>query len=576
MNTVQYIYKYSFKLIFLMLISSYAHAQVEEEAERPVTIDSFDVVRDYKPLLADAVKIRRSPDMSNKRSYMPKLTYTDIKDQKLDINTGLKELNVREMPFAVREDILSNYVKAGIGNFNTFLGEAYLSVEDYEDIRFGGFVKHLGQKGTLDKQTFSKQEIGAFGRRILPDFTVDGMIGFNRYATHFYGDPIAQNGDFLNADKNEQAFNDLYFSGELTSNYDPDAEESMSYSAKIDAYSFKDKYSASENAVAISGYLNKKIKAFNIGANVAADLGTMEGMQGGANSTKVNNSLAILNPYIRFKGDNYAVTLGANLIPEFGDSTGFNVFPAAEVDFSLVPEYLHLFGGIKGTVERGSFKRFANDNPYLAKEQDIRNTIERMSFFGGLKGNMGATFGYKARVFYKQLENMPMFSVNPESPYQFDVIYDGDGDNAVKHIGLEGEMNVRVSEMLNLGGRINFNDYTMVNEREAWNLPKLKLTAMARFTLSEKLFIDAEALFASERYTKTYEYATGDVSSIVDLDGQTSLPTFFDLSASAEYKATPQLGIFVKANNMFNTEYEKYINYPRLGFNFVGGLNFSF
>src|SRR5699024_2267025 len=125
---------------------------------------------------------------------------------------------------------------------------------------------------------------------------------------------------------------------------------------------------ASENAVAISGYLNKKIKAFNIGANVAADLGTMEGMQGGANSTKVNNSLAILNPYIRFKGDNYAVTLGANLIPEFGDSTGFNVFPAAEVDFSLVPEYLHLFGGIKGTVERGSFKRFANDNPYLAKE----------------------------------------------------------------------------------------------------------------------------------------------------------------------------------------------------------------
>src|SRR5699024_12449025 len=107
-------------------------------------------------------------------------------------------------------------------------------------------------------------------------------------ATHFYGDPIAQNGDFLNADKNEQAFNGLYFSGELTRNYDPDAEESMSYSAKIDAYSFKDKYSASENAVAISGYLNKKIKAFNIGANVAAELGTLEGKQGRANYTIVH------------------------------------------------------------------------------------------------------------------------------------------------------------------------------------------------------------------------------------------------------------------------------------------------
>lgn len=31
--------------------------------EEPVTIDSIDVVRDYRPMLADAVKIRRSPDM---------------------------------------------------------------------------------------------------------------------------------------------------------------------------------------------------------------------------------------------------------------------------------------------------------------------------------------------------------------------------------------------------------------------------------------------------------------------------------------------------------------------------------
>ena len=39
--------------------------QQEEQVERvqPATLDSIDIVRDYRPMLADAVKIRRSPDM---------------------------------------------------------------------------------------------------------------------------------------------------------------------------------------------------------------------------------------------------------------------------------------------------------------------------------------------------------------------------------------------------------------------------------------------------------------------------------------------------------------------------------
>src|SRR5690606_23012414 len=111
----------------------------EDSIQQPVTIDSFNVVRDYKPILADAVKIRRSPDMTNKRSYMPKLNYGNIVDKKLDINTGLRELDVQELPFTRIEDLTSNYVKLGVGNFSSILAEAYIAVEDYEDIRFGGF-----------------------------------------------------------------------------------------------------------------------------------------------------------------------------------------------------------------------------------------------------------------------------------------------------------------------------------------------------------------------------------------------------------------------------------------------------
>lgn len=563
--------------IVALLVGAGYQGYAQQDPTKPVTIDSFDVVRDYKPILADAVKIRRSPDMTNKRSYMPKLNYGNVPDKKLDINTGLRELSVQELPFTKTQDISSNYVKLGVGNLGTILGEAYIAVEDYEDLRFGGFVKHLNQKGSLDDQKFSRQELGVFGRRILSAFTVDGVLGYNRYGTRFYGIPVDVNGATLNPTREAQRFNDIYFTGELTSNFDPKNEEAFSYSAKVDAYSYKDKFEASENSVALSGYLNKRLRTFNIGANVALDVNSIGGSSNVGADAKFKNSIGSINPYISLKGTNYTLTLGANIVSEFGDSTRFNVFPSAEVDFSLVPGYIHLFGGINGGVQKASFKSFSQMNPYLNRDLSYQNRLERLNFFGGIKGNAGATFGYKAKVMYKSLEGMALFVNNMDRPFQFDMIYDGTGDDKVTYLGIEGEMNVRLSELVNLGGRLNIDNYTMAAEEEAWFMPKLKLAANARFNISEKLYIDAEALFHGVSYAKVYDYdANGAVIGGVEDYKKVSVPEFFDLSAGAEYKALSNLGIFVKANNIFNKEYQRYMYYPKLGFNVIGGVNFSF
>ncbi|MBL1410920.1 TonB-dependent receptor [Sphingobacterium faecale] len=566
----------NYAIVALLLGAGY-QGYAQQDPTKPVTIDSFDVVRDYKPILADAVKIRRSPDMSNKRSYMPKLNYGNVPDKKLDINTGLKELNVQELPFTKTQDITSNYVKVGVGNLGTILGEAYIAVEDYEDLRFGGFVKHLNQKGSLDDQKFSRQEVGVFGRRVLSAFTVDGILGYNRYGTRFYGIPVDVDGLSLNPKREAQTFNDIYFTGELTSNFDPTNEEAFSYSAKVDAYTYKDKFDASENAVALSGYLNKRLRTFNIGANVAVDVNSIGGSGNVDKGDKFSNSIANINPYISLRGTNYTLTLGANIVSEFGDSTRFNVFPSAEVDFSLVPSYIHLFGGITGGVQKASFKSLSQKNPYLGPDLKFQNMVERLSFFGGIKGNAGATFGYKAKVMYKSLEGMPLFVNAENTPFQFQMAYDGNGDDKVKYLGIEGEINIRLSELINLGGRLNIDNYTMAQEQEAWFTPKLRLAANARFNISEKLYIDAEALFHGLSYAKAYEYDS-KLSPILLPDSykKESIPEFFDLSAGAEYKALSNLGIFVKANNIFNKEYQHYLYYPKLGFNVIGGVNFSF
>ena len=306
------------------------------------------------------------------------------------------------------------------------------------------------------------------------------------------------------------------------------------------------------------------------------DINNVDGTNPALNGGKTNNSLAVLNPYIRFKGDNYAITLGANFVPEFGDSSSFNIFPAAEVDFALAPEYFHVFGGINGGVKKASYRDFARQNPFLGPDLDVQNMVERLHVFGGIKGNAGATFGYKVQAIYRKLEGMPLFVNDMNSPYQFGLVYDGNGDKAVKHVGIEGELNVRLSQLVNLGGRLNIDQYTAAQEEEVWHTPKLRLAANARFNISEKLYIDAEALFHGTAHAKAFDYdATG---AVIDPAAYYSkeIPSFFDLSAGAEYKATKQLGLFVKANNIFNNEYQTYLYYPKLGFNVLGGLNFSF
>lgn len=558
-------FKYSLAVGFIAL-SSTVFGQVQDTVTKPPTIEEVEVIRDYKPILADVVKIRRSPDLSNTRAFQPKLTFSTL-DKKLDIPSGLYQLKVQDMP-PVRPDVMTNnYAKIGIGNFNTYLGEVYFNSGTHDMMQAGFYAKHLSQKGELEGQKFSEQKFGVFGRSILDKITLTGDLGYNRYGTAYYGfNPAFPD---INLNPESQAYNDIYFKGELLNNYEPD-DNSVSYSLKADAYYFSNKFSEKESAFALSGYFNKAMNVFNIGLNASVDITSLN-----RDSGKLGNNIARVNPFVRFKGDTYKITLGANLVSEFGDLSATNLFPAAELEFDVVPEYASIYGGIKGDVVKTTLRNLAKENPYLNQDLNIQNMLEKVNAYAGVKGNAGATLGYKAGVYYKKMENLPLFVNNGLSPYKFDVIYDGfDKESSV--FGFEGEINIRVSETVNLGGKLNINDYKMGTEEEAWFLPKASLSSHARINISEKLFIDGEVLFNGQTKAKVFDYANFDIDAPSNGYTVETIPSFVDLSGAIEYRIDNKFGISVRANNLFGKSYERYLYYPRLGLNVIGGLNYSF
>src|SRR5690606_8112911 len=181
------------------------------------------------------------------------------------------------------------------------------------------------------------------------------------------------------------------------------------------------------------------------------------------------------------------------------------------------------------------------------------------------------------KVMYKSIEGLPLFLNSADAPFRFDLVYDGDSDNQTKYFGIEGEINVRLSKFVNLGGRLNIDGYTLATQDEAWFTPKMRLAANASVNISEKLYIDAEDLFHGSSWAETYDRDVSmNPARLQNTYRKVSIPEFFDLSTGAEYKAMNNLGIFIKANNIFNREYQRYLYYPRLGFNVIGGVNFSF
>jgi len=127
---------------------------------------------------------------------------------------------------------------------------------------------------------------------------------------------------------------------------------------------------------------------------------------------------------------------------------------------------------------------------------------------------------------------------------------------------------------------VEFKDYKMATEAEAWNLPKFLLTAGTAIHINNKVSITGSLLIRGNTYDRPFGVVPGPlgvpVSNTALLTQKRSIDSFADLSGSVEYKVTPIITVFAQANNILNSAYKNWIYYPNYGFNIFGGVGFSF
>lgn len=553
-------------LLFLTIGSFAVQAQDVKPPEKVIS-EEIEIIRPYKPILAEALKLRRSPDLDNLQTYRARFNYA-LLDRKLELNTDISKLQAQELADEKQAQLVNNYVKGALGSLSTILAEAYIGMDRDEALQTGVFFKHFSQQGQLNKQNENTQQLSVFGRSIGDQVTLNGRINYERHGLFFYG--INEEEPAFNSDPQRQVLNFVELEGELVNKYTTD-ENALSYAAKINAYTFNDKFDSKEQLLTLSGYLNKRISSFNMGLAMSTELGKTKGT-----NTSFSNNILRLNPYLKLNAKGVEITAGINLIQEFGTVAKTRFFPAITADFTLIPDYLQVFAEVKGDVTRNSLKGFTDENPFLNQNIQMQNTVEKLSITGGIKGTGGPGFGYKAKVYSKKITDMPLFVNAIRELNKFDVIYDF---GTMSLLGLEGELSVQVSDNLKWTGKLTIEEYKPATELASFFKPQLRVSSNLMYQIDKKISLNASLIAQDDSKAKVYipnmwhgpiPLTTVYTESMVNLKG------FVDLGVGADYKINTKISVFAKVNNLLNTNYSKYLYYRANGLNIFGGLSYSF
>ena len=140
----------------------------------------------------------------------------------------------------------------------------------------------------------------------------------------------------------------------------------------------------------------------------------------------------------------------------------------------------------------------------------------------------------------------------------------------VKTVSFFGELKADFSKNVSFGINGTFNSYATKDEKEAWNLPGLKIGSTVDFNVTPKWYAGVNVFFVGERKDQFVDLSQTNPVTAVKLD------SYFDLNAHVGYKHNDRLTFFLKGNNLANQSYQRWINYPVQGIQGLIGANYKF
>ena len=514
----------------------------DTSAPKVVTITSA-----FKPYLKNAVKVNftaASPVIDS--SKIP-VVYS-IPSQSLFFS--YQPVAIKPLALAVDSGFIWNndqYIKLGAGNFSSVLGEAAFSFGDGKhsitNLR-GNFITATGHLPAQQTAKWGIDVVSIFNTNNNNEWTAHPY--YNSSTQYQYGYQPAS----LNYSKDQllQKFNtvgvELGLQNKTANSF------GITYHPQVHFIRFSDSHEDKENQLIIKAPINKAFgKIYALDLDLGADLSRTD-------IFPISNNLFYVNPSIQFKTPNVRIIAGIR--PSWDDQV-YSTLPNITIE-GKVADALSLEAGWIGYYQKNTLRSLSNINPWVGPLSSLKNTLIKEQY-AGIKGATGDHFTYQARVSFQQLTNQALFINTLADGKTFNVLFEPD----MKALKLHGELAYTLQENVSIMAGVTYTQYSSLSvNQKAWGLLPLEATGAVKWKILKDLQLKADVFLWDG---SAYRDATLQAKK---------LNAVADLNFGAEFSVMPKLNIWLQMNNLLNSTYQRWNQYPVLGTQVLAGVVYSF
>ena len=533
-----------------LLISGFSLATMSLAAQKDTARKhEVNVTASFQPVLREAGKINFGATPPAADTARPQLAY-NIPNQNLLFGYQPGALK----PLALNVDSILrwdnwNYVKLGYGTQHTPYVETGLSAGDPSKAAANVYGNFYSSKGKLPNQDVRHGRIDALGyAKAGANHEVNGRIGYSDDQYYRYGHP-----DSLSFPKDSLSAHYSNFRARLGVRSLASTAYGIGYAPEARFDAFSDHRSNSETNTYLSLPLRKSIEG-----RFAVDLGLDGQLTSfrGAGKNNSNSNWFQVSPSLLVK--TATIYLQAGLRPSW-DNGNFKLMPNVLAEVGTADKTLAVIAGWTGRLRTNSFQYLAGVNPFIEAPLAVNNSrLEEI--YGGIKGTVADHFSYLLRGGVNKYTNLPLYVNSGTGGKSFTVLY----EPQMSSLNIHGELGYTVGERFSLRSVVNANHFTGKDVyEEAYGLPTFEWTTALRLQVLRDLYVKGDI------------YAFDGVSYREGAENKKQNGAF-DASAGLEFTVYKNLKLWAQFNNLFNKTYQRWNQYPTYGFQFLGGIVFSF
>ncbi|MGN6196834.1 MAG: hypothetical protein ACTHOB_17980 [Ginsengibacter sp.] len=533
------------KIVFLLpLCFLFSELQAQDTTHR----QTIQITSSYKPSLRNTVKINLYATPITPDTTRPRLAY-NIPPQ----NLFFPYQPVSLKPLSLQTDTSlqlggRNELKIGYGNLSTPYIKGAFSFGDGKHNLANIYGDYISSRGKIVNQDFSEINVKGTGSLFSAKNETYAAVAFSQHEHYLYGyDHAAYN--FLKPDI-RRSYQDLsatvgirnIVNNEIGVNYDP----------HLEVHEFSRENKANETNLILNLPVEKRFSDA-VSVKVTA-LGNFDRYQLKNADSSIVNNLFQLAPEVVYYSDRF--TFHGGITPSWNNGQ-LAVLPNIYAEAQLQQNVLMIQAGWVGRYISNSFRTLSKDNPFMQDPTFLNNTKE-IQYYGGIKATVGKHFSFNAKAAFITYTDVPLFVNDTAAGNSFVML----NASKMNDLQIHGDMNFISQDKFTLTGALDLNSYSGIhyNIAKAWGLYPLKLTGSFRWNAFEQVLLKADVI------------AFSGAKALLKDGSEKNMKGGTDLSVGGEFKLNKQFSVWLDFDNVLNSQYERWNNYPVYGFQVIGGV----